>query len=82
MATICVPFTIQAAGTAAFQDALELESIEVGTEAPGALIVSVFVVLPLVKTTRTWGVTVLVWFAFTKTRIQALRFRTKGMAVG
>ena len=58
VATISVPFWIHAAGTAAFQEAFEFASIDVGTEAPGALIVSVFVALLLLKTTRTCGVAV------------------------
>jgi hypothetical protein len=52
----------------------------VGTDAAVALIVNVFVVLPLMKLTRTCGATVFVWFARTKTRTHALRFCTNGTA--
>jgi len=57
-----------------FHDAFEIElSMLVGTELPGALIVSAFVVLPFTKLTFTCGVAVFVWFASTNTRTHALR---------
>jgi len=48
---------IHAAGTAIFHDAFEIDvSMLVGTELPGAAIVSVFVVLPFTKFTFTCGI--------------------------
>jgi hypothetical protein len=52
----------------------------VGTLLLGALMVSVLVVAPLIKRTRTCGATELVWLATTKTRTQALRSFTNGTA--
>ena len=69
-----VPAVIHAAGTAIFHDAFEFDvSTLVGTELPGALIVSVFVVLPFTKFILTWGVAVFVWLASANTRTHALR---------
>ena len=69
-----VPAVIHAAGTAMFHDEFEIDvSMLVGTEPPGAAIVSVFVVLPFTKFTFTCGVAVFVWFASTNTRTHALR---------
>src|SRR5256885_7202495 len=68
------PAVTHAAGTAIFHDAFEIDvSMLVGTELPGALIVSAFVVLPFTKLTFTCGVAVFVWFASTNTRTHALR---------
>jgi len=69
-----VPAVIHAAGTAMFHDAFAIDvSMLVGTELPGAGIVSVFVVLPFTKFTFTCGAAVFAWFASTKTRTHALR---------
>ena len=79
VATTCVPGRIHAEDTAEFHDAFVFGSMLVGTDAAGASIVKVWVVLPLIKSTFTCGVTVLVLFAFTKTRTHALRSFTNGM---
>lgn len=64
---------------AAFQEVSVFGSTLVGTDACVELMVSVFVVVPFKKRTRTCGVTVLAWFAFTKTRTHALRSFTIGI---
>ena len=74
-----LPLTSQAEGTAAFQEVSVFGSTTVGTADREELMVRVLVVAPLTKRTRTCGVSVLVLFAFTNTRTQALRSFTSGM---
>jgi len=79
VATTCVDGCIHAAGTAAFHDAAAFAGSALsGTELDPALIVSVWVVPPVVKSTFTCGVAVFAWFAITNTRTHALRSFTRG----